>query len=67
MIQKSHSWAYSQRKPQFKDACTPVFTEILFTGVKTSKQAKCLLTDEWVKKMWFIYTVEYYSTTKSKK
>ena len=50
MIQKSHSWAYSQRKPQFKNTRTPVFTEIQFTVVKTLKQAKCLLTDEWIRR-----------------
>ena len=35
--------------------CTPVFTAALFTIVKTWKQPKCPLTDEWIKKMWYIY------------
>ena len=34
----------------------------LFTIVKTQKQSKCPLTDEWIKKMWYIYKMEYYST-----
>ena len=47
-----------------KDACTPVFIVVLFTIAKTWKQSKCSSTDEWIKKMWYIYTVEYYSVTK---
>ena len=34
---------------------------MLFTIVKTWKQPKCPLTDEWIKKMWYIYSMEYYS------
>ena len=49
-----------------KDTWTPVFILELFTIAKTWKQPKYPLTDEWIKKMWYIYTVEYYSaTTKS--
>ena len=33
----------------------------LFTIAKTWKQPKCTLTDEWIKKIWYIYTMEYYS------
>ena len=40
-----------------------MFTEALFTIAKTWKQPKCLSTEEWIK-MWYIYTVEYYSATK---
>ena len=36
----------------------------LFTIAKTWKQPKCPLTDEWIKKMWYIYTMEYYSAIK---
>ena len=35
-----------------------------FTTAKTWKQPKCLLTDEWIKKMWYIYTMKYYSALK---
>ena len=47
-----------------KDTCTPVFTAALFTIAKTWKQPKCPLTEEWIKKMWYLYTMEYYSTIK---
>ena len=39
-------------------------TAALFTIARTWKQPKCLLTQEWIKKMWYIYTVEYYSAIK---
>ena len=41
-----------------------MFTAALFTIAKTRKQPKCLSTDEWIKKIWYIYTVEYYSAIK---
>ena len=43
-----------------KDACTPVFIAALFTIAKVQKQPKCPLRDEWIKKMRYIYRVEYY-------
>ena len=47
-----------------KDTYTPVFIAALFTRAKTWKQPKCPLTDEWVKKMRYIYTMEYCSAIK---
>ena len=44
-----------------KDRCTPMFTAALFTIAKNWKQPKCPSIDEWIKKMWYIYTMEYYS------
>ena len=44
-----------------KDACTPMFIAMLFTVARTWKQPECPSTDEWIKKMWYIYTMEYYS------
>ena len=41
-----------------------MFTAALFTIARTWKQPKCPLTDEWIKKMWHIYTMEYYSAIK---
>ena len=41
-----------------------MFIAALFTIARTWKQPKCPLTDEWIKKMWCIYTVDYYSTIK---
>ena len=42
----------------------PVFIAALFTIAKTWKQPKCPLTDEWIKKKWYVYTMEYYSVIK---
>ena len=47
-----------------KDTCTPMFTVALFTIARSWKQPKCPSTDEWIKKMWYIYTREYYSAIK---
>ena len=44
-----------------------MFIAALFTIAKTWKQSKCPLTDEWIKKMWYIYTMEYYSAIKKNK
>ena len=41
-----------------------MFTAALFTIARTRKQPKCPSTDEWIKKMWHIYTMEYYSAIK---
>ena len=47
-----------------KDACTTMFIATLFTTAKTWKQAKCPSKEEWIRKMWYIYTMEYYSAIK---
>uniref|UniRef100_A0A5G2QS43 Uncharacterized protein n=1 Tax=Sus scrofa TaxID=9823 RepID=A0A5G2QS43_PIG len=44
-----------------------MFIAALFTIAKTWKQPKCLLTDNWIRKMWYIYTMEYYSAIKKNK
>ena len=44
-----------------------MFIAALFTIAKTWKQPKCLLTDEWLRKMWQIYTIEYHSAIKKNK
>ena len=49
-----------------KDICTPMFTTALFIIAKTWKQPKCPSTDEWIKKMWYIYIMEYYSAIKKR-
>ena len=41
-----------------------MFTAALFTVPRTWKQPKCPLTEEWIKKMWYTYTMEYYSAIK---
>jgi len=47
-----------------KDTCIPLFIAGLFTVARTWKQPRCPLTDEWIKKLWYIYTMEYYSAIK---
>ena len=47
-----------------KDTGTSVFIAALFTIARTWKQPRCPLTDEWIKKLWYIYTMEYYSAIK---
>ena len=47
-----------------KDTCTSVFIAVLYTVAKTWKQPQYSLTDECIKKMWSIYTMEYYSAIK---
>ena len=45
-----------------KETCTIMFIAALFTIARTWKQSNCPSTDEWIKRMWYIYTMEYYST-----
>ena len=47
-----------------RDTCTPMFIEVLSTIAKVWKEPKCPSMDEWIKKMWYIYTMEYYSAIK---
>ena len=47
-----------------KDTYTPMFTAALFKIARSWKQPKCPSTDKWIKKMWHIYTMEYYSAIK---
>ena len=47
-----------------RDTCTPMFITALFTIARTWKQPRCPLADEWMRKLWYIYTMEYYSAIK---
>ena len=67
MTQQSHYWAYTLRNPLFKELCTTMFIAALVTIARSWKQPKCPSTDEWVKKMWYIYRMEYYSAIKRNK
>ena len=49
-----------------KGTRTPVSLATLFTIAKTWKQCKCPSREEWLKKIWYIYTMEYYSVIKNK-
>ena len=68
MTQQSHYWAIKPEKTIIqKDSCTLKFIAALFTIARTWKQPKGPWTDERIKKMWYIYTMEYYSGIKSNK
>ena len=47
-----------------KNTCTPMFIAALFTIIKLWKQPKWPLTNEWIEKVWYIYTIEYYPAIK---
>ena len=44
--------------------CTPMFITALFTIARTWKQPRCPSVDEWITKLWYMYTMEYYSAIK---
>ena len=46
--------------------CTPMFTAVLFTIAKCWKQPKCPSVNEWIKKLWYIYRMEYYTAERKK-
>ena len=48
-----------------RDTCTPMFITAPFTITRTWKQPRCLPADEWIRKPWYIYTMEYYSAIKN--
>ena len=52
---------YAEETKTERDTCIPFFTAALFAIVRTWKQPKHPSTDEWIKKLWYIYTMEYYS------
>ena len=56
MTQQSHYWHTSGKNYNQNYTGTPVFTAALFTIAKTRKPPQCPLTDEWIKKMWYIHT-----------
>ena len=58
---------YPEKTTVQKESCTTIFIAALFAIARTWKQPKCPLTDEWIKKMWHIYTMEYYSDKKETK
>ena len=47
-----------------RDTCTPMFIAALFTIARTWKQPRCPSADEWIRKLWYIYTMDYYSAVK---
>ena len=59
MTQQHHSWAYIRTKLALKMIHAPI--------AETWKLPKCPSTDDWIKKMWYIYKMEYYSAIKKNK
>ena len=55
---------YPEKTTIQEESCTTMFSAALFTIARTWKQPKCPSTDEWIKKMWHIYTMECYSAIK---
>ena len=55
---------YAEETRVEKDTCIPLFIVAQFTIARTWKQLRCPSTDEWIKKLWYIYTMEYYSAIK---
>ena len=47
-----------------RDTCTLMFIAALFTIARTRKQPRCPLADEWIRKLWYIHTMDYYSAIK---
>ena len=66
MTQQSHSQTYTLKKSKLKkNTCIPLFIAALLTIARTWKQPRCPSTDKWIKKLWYIYTMEYYSAIKT--
>ena len=55
---------YTEETRIERDTCTPMFIASLFTIARTWKQPRCPLAEECIRKLWYIYTMEYYSTIK---
>ena len=65
MTQQSHFWAYTPRKSDLKETRAPqLFIAALFIIARTWKQPRCPSADEWIRKLWYIYTMEYYKAIK---
>ena len=52
--------------PIQKNLCTPMFISAQFTIAKNWKQPKCPSANEWIKKLWYIYTMEFYAAERKK-
>ena len=55
---------FCNKKSHHIDMCTPVFITALYTIARTWNQPTCPSADEWIRKLWYIYTMEYYSAIK---
>ena len=55
---------YTDEPRTERDMCTPMLIAALFIIARTWKQPRCPSADEWIRKLWYIYTMEYYSAIK---
>ena len=60
------SYPKNTETPVQKNLCTPIFIAALFTIAKCWKQTKCPSVNEWITKLWYIYTMEYYAAERKK-
>ena len=63
----SHLDIHPEKTTRQKATCTPMFTAALFAIARTWKQPRCPSTEEWIRKLWYVYTTEYYSAMKRDK
>ena len=64
MTQQYHVWAHTEEIRSERDTCTPMFITALFIIARTWKQPRCPSAEEWIRKLWYIYTMDYYSAIK---
>ena len=66
MTQRSHWLGIHTKETRIeRDTCTPMFIAALFIIARTWKQPRCPSADKWIRKLWYIYTMEYYSAIKN--
>jgi hypothetical protein len=61
----THTNESTQVNPLYKDTCSTMFIAALFIITRSWKEPRCPSTEEWIQKMWYIYTMEYYSAIKN--
>ena len=66
MTQQFHCWDYILRTLKLQSKRTPMIIAAQFTIAKYWKQPKCPLANEWIQKLWYIYTMEFYSAKRKK-
>ena len=57
-------YKHTEETRRERDTCTPMFITALFIIARTWKQPRCPSAEEWIRKLWYIYTMEYYSAIK---
>ena len=64
LVRKSKPGIHTEETRIERDTCTPMFIAALFITARTWKQPRCPSADEWIRKLWYIYTMEHYSAIK---